>query len=269
MTRFAQPGHFHLHCISWKSDFGLIGLICLRRIWEFQPAGVIDWWTGWYEPQHSACPLIICWHAAPSPSWPPPYLTPTETTIVNHNSLQETNSGSKCICSQLFPLFRNNLIFAETKTHLHFTLNILIQTWWLAFRHSLEGRGLLFTSKPCCHKLLVHVQRSRIIDLSVRKSTAPLWTLLFMSEPNVVTSFICPLSVKWDLNDPSKHYKLNILENASTAFVFIIVVVNVFITAFGVQRPPTASWAPSLTASTPSDQDLCCLFVQTDKTKIT
>ncbi|CAG06884.1 unnamed protein product, partial [Tetraodon nigroviridis] len=43
--------------------------------------------------------------------------------------------------------------------------------------------------------------------------------------------------VKWDLNDESKHYKLNILENASTAFVFIIVVVNVFITAFGVQRP--------------------------------
>ncbi|XP_075893493.1 ninjurin-1-like [Nelusetta ayraudi] len=47
--------------------------------------------------------------------------------------------------------------------------------------------------------------------------------------------------VKWDLNDLSKHYKLNILENASTAFVFIIVVVNVFITAFGVQRPPPSS----------------------------
>lgn len=163
MTRFAQPRHFHLHCISWKSDFGLIGLICLRRIWEFQPAGVIDWWTGWYEPEHSACPLFICWHAAPSPSWLQPYLTPTETTIVNHNSLQETNSRNKCICCQLFPLFRNNLMFAETKTHLHFTLNILIQTWLLAFIYSLEGRGLLFTSKPCCHKLLVHVQRSRII----------------------------------------------------------------------------------------------------------
>uniref|UniRef100_H3DB23 Ninjurin 1 n=1 Tax=Tetraodon nigroviridis TaxID=99883 RepID=H3DB23_TETNG len=47
--------------------------------------------------------------------------------------------------------------------------------------------------------------------------------------------------VKWDLNDESKHYKLNILENASTAFVFIIVVVNVFITAFGVQRPTPKS----------------------------
>lgn len=45
------------------------------------------------------------------------------------------------------------------------------------------------------------------------------------------------LAVKWDLNDENKHYKLNLLENISTAFVFIIVVVNVFITAFGVQQP--------------------------------
>lgn len=43
--------------------------------------------------------------------------------------------------------------------------------------------------------------------------------------------------VKWDLNDASKHKKLNILENVSTAFVFVIVVVNIFITAFGVQQP--------------------------------
>ncbi|XP_011612160.1 ninjurin-1 [Takifugu rubripes] len=47
--------------------------------------------------------------------------------------------------------------------------------------------------------------------------------------------------VKWDLNDESKHNKLNILENVSTAFVFVIVVVNVFITAFGVQRPTPKS----------------------------
>uniref|UniRef100_UPI003AAD751B ninjurin-1-like isoform X3 n=1 Tax=Centroberyx gerrardi TaxID=166262 RepID=UPI003AAD751B len=43
--------------------------------------------------------------------------------------------------------------------------------------------------------------------------------------------------VKWNLNDENFHYKLNILENVATALVFIIVVVNVFITAFGVQRP--------------------------------
>ncbi|XP_023152709.2 ninjurin-1 [Amphiprion ocellaris] len=41
--------------------------------------------------------------------------------------------------------------------------------------------------------------------------------------------------LKWNLNDERMHYKLDILENFATAFVFIIVVVNVFITAFGVQ----------------------------------
>lgn len=43
--------------------------------------------------------------------------------------------------------------------------------------------------------------------------------------------------VKWNLNDQSMHYRLNVMENVSTALVFIIVVVNVFITAFGVQQP--------------------------------
>ncbi|XP_061544554.1 ninjurin-1 [Phycodurus eques] len=43
--------------------------------------------------------------------------------------------------------------------------------------------------------------------------------------------------VKWNLNDERMHYRLNVMENMATAFVFVIVVVNVFITAFGVQRP--------------------------------
>ncbi|XP_066527740.1 ninjurin-1 isoform X2 [Hoplias malabaricus] len=47
--------------------------------------------------------------------------------------------------------------------------------------------------------------------------------------------------VKWNLNDESKHYQLNLLENISTAMIFIIVVVNVFITAFGVQKPSTGA----------------------------
>ncbi|XP_061730277.1 ninjurin-1 isoform X1 [Nerophis ophidion] len=46
--------------------------------------------------------------------------------------------------------------------------------------------------------------------------------------------------VKWNLNDQRMHNRLNIMENAATAFVFVIVVVNVFITAFGVQRPNTS-----------------------------
>lgn len=50
--------------------------------------------------------------------------------------------------------------------------------------------------------------------------------------------------VKWNLNDESKHYQLNLLENISTALVFIIVVVNVFITAFGVQSPKTVTHSP-------------------------
>ncbi|XP_029105787.1 ninjurin-1 [Scleropages formosus] len=47
--------------------------------------------------------------------------------------------------------------------------------------------------------------------------------------------------VKWDLNDETKHYRLNVLENISTAMVFVILVVNVFITAFGVQKPGKSS----------------------------
>ncbi|XP_057701697.1 ninjurin-1 [Corythoichthys intestinalis] len=47
--------------------------------------------------------------------------------------------------------------------------------------------------------------------------------------------------VKWNLNDERMHYRLNVLENLTTAFVFVIVVVNVFITAFGVQRPNTTA----------------------------
>jgi len=43
--------------------------------------------------------------------------------------------------------------------------------------------------------------------------------------------------VKWNLNDEQKHLRLNVFENITTSCVFIIVVINVFITAFGVQRP--------------------------------
>ncbi|KAM7322917.1 ninjurin-1 [Microtus oregoni] len=43
--------------------------------------------------------------------------------------------------------------------------------------------------------------------------------------------------VKYDLNNPAKHAKLDFLNNLATGLVFIIVVVNIFITAFGVQKP--------------------------------
>ncbi|XP_036415450.1 ninjurin-1 [Colossoma macropomum] len=57
----------------------------------------------------------------------------------------------------------------------------------------------------------------------------------------VVVGILLIFIVKWDLNDESKHYQLNLLENISTALVFIIVVVNVMITAFGVQKPNTGA----------------------------
>ncbi|ELV14102.1 Ninjurin-1 [Tupaia chinensis] len=43
--------------------------------------------------------------------------------------------------------------------------------------------------------------------------------------------------VKYDLNNPAKHATLDFLNNLATGLVFIIVVVNIFITAFGVQKP--------------------------------
>uniref|UniRef100_A0A8D0G9P5 Ninjurin 1 n=1 Tax=Sphenodon punctatus TaxID=8508 RepID=A0A8D0G9P5_SPHPU len=46
--------------------------------------------------------------------------------------------------------------------------------------------------------------------------------------------------VKYDLNNPAKHAKLDFLNNLATGLVFIIVVVNIFITAFGVQKPSSA-----------------------------
>ncbi|XP_064422301.1 ninjurin-1 [Latimeria chalumnae] len=46
---------------------------------------------------------------------------------------------------------------------------------------------------------------------------------------------------KYDLTNPARHYRLNILNNTATGLVFIIVVVNIFITAFGVHRPPISS----------------------------
>lgn len=52
----------------------------------------------------------------------------------------------------------------------------------------------------------------------------------------VSPAFLLP-TVKYDLNNPAKHAKLDFLNNLATGLVFIIVVVNIFITAFGVQKP--------------------------------
>uniref|UniRef100_A0A667Y3S8 Ninjurin 1 n=1 Tax=Myripristis murdjan TaxID=586833 RepID=A0A667Y3S8_9TELE len=58
----------------------------------------------------------------------------------------------------------------------------------------------------------------------------------------IVVGILLIFIVHWNNNgNTHMHYRLNIMENVSTALVFIIVVVNVFITAFGVQRPVTSA----------------------------
>ncbi|XP_069823172.1 ninjurin-1 [Dendropsophus ebraccatus] len=70
----------------------------------------------------------------------------------------------------------------------------------------------------------------------------PLITLITISLIfQVVVGVLLIFIVKYDLNNPAKHTKLDNLENAATGLVFIIVVVNVFITAFGVQKPADGS----------------------------
>uniref|UniRef100_UPI00398F0980 ninjurin-1 n=1 Tax=Pristiophorus japonicus TaxID=55135 RepID=UPI00398F0980 len=59
-------------------------------------------------------------------------------------------------------------------------------------------------------------------------------SLMFQIIVGILLIFI----VKYDLNDPRKQAKLDLLNNITTGLVFIIVIVNIFITAFGVQRPP-------------------------------
>ncbi|KAA0707448.1 Ninjurin-1 Nerve injury-induced protein 1 [Triplophysa tibetana] len=66
----------------------------------------------------------------------------------------------------------------------------------------------------------------------------PLLTLISISLIlQIIVGVLLIFIVKWNLNDRSKHFILNLLENIVTALVFIIVVVNIFITAFGVQKP--------------------------------
>ncbi|XP_051957057.1 ninjurin-1 [Xyrauchen texanus] len=66
----------------------------------------------------------------------------------------------------------------------------------------------------------------------------PLISLISISLTlQIIVGVLLIFIVKWNLNDANKHYILNLLENIVTALVFIIVVVNIFITAFGVQRP--------------------------------
>ncbi|XP_069062518.1 ninjurin-1 [Pleurodeles waltl] len=57
----------------------------------------------------------------------------------------------------------------------------------------------------------------------------------------VIVGVLLIFIVKYDLNNPAKHARLDLLNNIATGLVFIIVVVNVFVTAFGVQKPSLES----------------------------
>ncbi|XP_037539892.1 ninjurin-1-like [Nematolebias whitei] len=66
----------------------------------------------------------------------------------------------------------------------------------------------------------------------------PIITLIGLSLCLQVTvGVLLIFTVRWNLNDEQKHRRLNCMENLTTGLVFIIVAVNVFITALGVHQP--------------------------------
>lgn len=201
----------------------------------------------------SAAALVVLLYAGTLP--PLPFLTAALSHPNRDNYCEpQLSSGSQWQLSGASTFQeKSDVCCDQTHTsalHLENILNVFV-----GFYRVVGGKGLIVRPRALLSKAVSScpVLKDNWLLIQSGNCTAPLWLNLFMFD-----AFFVALSVKWDLNDPSKHYKLNILENASTAFVFIIVVVNVFITAFGVQRPMQASWSPSQAISAPSDQDLCC-----------
>ncbi|KAG6939655.1 ninjurin 2, partial [Chelydra serpentina] len=52
----------------------------------------------------------------------------------------------------------------------------------------------------------------------------------------VVIGILLIIIARLNLNDVSKHQRLNVLNNVATALIFITVILNIFITGFGVQK---------------------------------
>ncbi|XP_053574804.1 ninjurin-2 [Bombina bombina] len=66
---------------------------------------------------------------------------------------------------------------------------------------------------------------------------ATLITLISLSLAlQVVIGILLIIIARRNLNDISKQQKLNLLNNVATGLVFITVLINIFITAFGVQK---------------------------------
>nr|XP_010297281.1 PREDICTED: LOW QUALITY PROTEIN: ninjurin-2 [Balearica regulorum gibbericeps] len=63
----------------------------------------------------------------------------------------------------------------------------------------------------------------------------------------VIIGILLIITARLNLNDVAKQPRLNILNNAATALIFITVILNIFITAFGVQKTglyPTRNFRP-------------------------
>ncbi|XP_030641125.1 ninjurin-1 [Chanos chanos] len=82
-------------------------------------------------------------------------------------------------------------------------------------------------------------QLKAVLELGPQfKLYTPLITLISMSLClQILVGILLIFIVKWNLNDHRRHFQLDVMENITTGCVFIIVVINVFITAFGVQLP--------------------------------
>ncbi|XP_065264916.1 ninjurin-2 [Emys orbicularis] len=52
----------------------------------------------------------------------------------------------------------------------------------------------------------------------------------------VVIGILLIIIARLNLNDVSKQHRLNVLNNVATALIFITVILNIFITGFGVQK---------------------------------
>eukprot|EP00079_Xenopus_tropicalis_P023023 XP_012815101.1 PREDICTED: ninjurin-2 [Xenopus tropicalis] len=52
----------------------------------------------------------------------------------------------------------------------------------------------------------------------------------------IVIGILLIIIARKNLNDVSKQPQLNVLNNAATGLVFLTVLINIFITAFGVQK---------------------------------
>ncbi|XP_056130252.1 ninjurin-1 isoform X2 [Lampris incognitus] len=91
----------------------------------------------------------------------------------------------------------------------------------------------------------------------------PLIVLLSLSITlQVIVGLLLVFIVKYDLNDPRKHAKLNRMNNAATVFVFFTVLINIFITALGFEghslRPamPHVMTIPEPQSLLPIDQNV-------------